>query len=301
MTPEQILSYPPRILSQGQRESYFENGYLIVEKLISDDWIGRLVEKTDQLVEQSRSKSSTDSFYDFAPDHGPEQPRVRRFKEPDYVDLYWEYANGIIADVSADLVGPDVRFHHAKLNFKWPTTVDNNAVGWHQDIPFYPHTNYNVLAIGTYLTDTTEADGPVMVIPGSHNEKLYELYDDKGVWTGELKPEDKALVDESRAVSLPGPRGSITIHHSRALHGSLPSRGSSVRPLLINSYAAADAFPYTDGAGVTGNYRKLLRGSPAPWAHHDPRPCPIPPDWSKGYTSIYEQQARERCNSSPTN
>ena len=35
----------------------------------------------------------------------------------------------------------------------------------------------------------------------------------------------------------------------------------------------------------------LVRGQPAAWADHDPRPCPIPPDWSKGYPSLYEQQS----------
>ena len=31
MTPEQILAEPPRVLTQDQRESYFENGYVTVE------------------------------------------------------------------------------------------------------------------------------------------------------------------------------------------------------------------------------------------------------------------------------
>ena len=52
-------------------------------------------------------------------------------------------ATGLIADVAADLLGPDVLFHHSKLNFKWPDAT--SEVKWHQDIQFYPHTNYNVL------------------------------------------------------------------------------------------------------------------------------------------------------------
>jgi ectoine hydroxylase len=294
MTPEDILSYPARVLSQTQRESYFETGYLIVEKLISDDWIDRLNQKTAALIEASKQVRKSGDFYDIAPEHSASQPRVRRFTTPDTEPLYWEFANDVIADVSADLLGPNVTYHHSKLNFKWPSTDDSNAVGWHQDIPFYPHTNYNVLAIGTYLTDTSDADGPLMVIPGSHNNKLYELYDDQGNWTGELKPKDKAALDQAAAVSLPGPKGSITIHHARAVHGSLPSRASNTRPLLINAYAAADAMPYTDGGAVSNHYREIVRGEPAKWAQHDPRPCPMPPDWSKGYTSIYEQQAKVR-------
>ena len=75
---------------------------------------------------------------------------VRRLKRPDEQDpLYWEFATGLIADVVADLVGPDVVFHHSKLNFKWHDGGDE--VKWHQDIQFCPHTNYSPLTVGLYL------------------------------------------------------------------------------------------------------------------------------------------------------
>lgn len=32
MTPEQVLSNKPKVLTQKQRESYFEKGYLLVER-----------------------------------------------------------------------------------------------------------------------------------------------------------------------------------------------------------------------------------------------------------------------------
>ena len=35
---------------------------------------------------------------------------------------------------------------------------------------------------------------------------------------------------------------------------------------------------------------RSFRGEPARLAHHDPRPLPVPPDWSGGYTSIFEYQ-----------
>jgi hypothetical protein len=36
-----------------------------------------------------------------------------------------------------------------------------------------------------------------------------------------------------------------------------------------------------------------VRGKPARWARHDPRPCLLPPDWSGGYTSIFAVQQEE--------
>lgn len=293
MTPEQILSYAPRVLTQAQRESYFELGYVMAESLIADDWLRRLNEATAAYLERSRSLTASDDTFDLAPGHCPQRPKVRRLKVPDLDPLYWEYANDLIADVAADLVGPDVTFHHSKLNFKWPTDGESNSVEWHQDVVFYPHTNYNVLAIGTYLEDTTEAHGPLMVLPGSHNGPLYDHYDDARNWTGHLRPEDAAALDASQAVALPGPKGSITVHNCRAVHASRPSRDAGLRPLLINAYAAADAYPYTFNGSHSHHCRTQVRGEPALWADHDARPCPIPPDWSRGYKSIYAAQSGE--------
>ena len=292
MTPEQILACPARVLTTEQRELYFERGYLFCERLISDEWVKSLHKRTNDKLEASRGQTESTKFCDLAPEHSSASPKVRRFTDLDRDELFWRFANDAIADVAADLLGPNVTFHHSKLNFKWPTSGESNAVGWHQDIPFYPHTNYNVLAIGTYLEDTTVEHGPLSVIPGSHEGKLYEHYDERDIWIGELNAADAMTVEEHKAVSMPGPRGSITVHHSRMLHGSRPSSATTMRPLLINTYAAGDAFPYTDG-GTQGNpnYRRIVRGEPVRWAQHDPRPCPIPPDWTAGYPSIYEQQA----------
>ena len=280
------------MLSQAQREHYFENGFVYVEGLIAVEWLDRLQQQMQHYLEESRTQTRSGDFFDLALGHSAHTPRVRRLTEPDRDPIFWEYANDKIADVAADLLGPDVTFHHAKLNFKWPTTDGSNRVGWHQDIAFYPHTNYNVLAIGTYLQDTGPEQGPLSVIPGSHRGRIYEHYDKARNWIGELESSDAQRIDERQAVSFPGPRGSITVHHARTLHGSRPSHGSSMRPLLINTYVAADAFPYTDG-GVLGseNYRKLVRGQAARRAQHDPRPCPLPPNWSAGYPSLYEQQS----------
>ena len=37
MTPEEILKEPPRVLTQAQREHYFEHGYVGVQSLVPAD------------------------------------------------------------------------------------------------------------------------------------------------------------------------------------------------------------------------------------------------------------------------
>ena len=164
---------------------------------------------------------------------------------------------------------------------------------WHQDIQFFPHTNYNVLTIGCYLADTDMNNGPLAVLRGSHKEDLYDQYDSDGNWTGMLSDGDVASVDMDRADYLTGPAGSITVHNARALHYSPSSKSALPRPLLLNCYTSADAKAYTPHPTPTSHSYEIVRGEAVKWAQHDPRPCQIPPDWSGGYTSIYAAQSGE--------
>ena len=227
-----------------------------------------------------------------APEHTNEKPVVRRIKRPDEQHtVYWDFASGLMADLAADLAGPDVVFHHSKLNFKWFDSSDK--VKWHQDIQFFPHTNYNVFTIGCYLEDTDMDNGPLGVLPKSHEGKLYNQYDASGNWVGGLSKEDASSIDLSKVQYLMGNAGSITIHNCRTLHSSPPSRSQSPRPLLLNCYSSADAKAYTPHPDKSKNAYRVVRGMQSLWAQHDPRPCLIPPDWSGGYTSIYAAQAGE--------
>ena len=78
MTPEQVLSIKPRILTQKQREFYFENGYILLEKFLSDSWIERLRATTDEMVDRSRNVTKSDEVWDIDRGHTAQNPRLRR-------------------------------------------------------------------------------------------------------------------------------------------------------------------------------------------------------------------------------
>jgi phytanoyl-CoA dioxygenase PhyH len=294
MTPEQILAQPPRVLSQAQRESYFGDGYLLLPKIVPVEWIERLRAATDELIERSRSVKKSDAVWDLEPGHSADAPRLRRVSAPvDQHPAFWDYVSqSPIGDIVADLVGPDVKFHHSKLNFKW--AQGGEEVKWHYDISFWPHTNYSPLTVGTYLYDCGIDQAPLQVLPGSHRiDPMYTQYDETGTWIGCLRDADVVKLDTSKAVALPGPAGSLTIHNCRTLHYSAKNRSDLGRPLLLYTLTSADAFPYTVNPIHSSKDQAIIRGSRAAWAHHDPRPCLMPPDWSRGYTSIFALQQQE--------
>ena len=293
MTPEQILANPPRVLTQAQRESYFEKGYVLVENVVPTEWLQRLRKVTDEFVERSRSITESDAVWDLEPDHTAENPRLRRLTSPvEQHPAYWEFASeSLLADVAADVVGPDVKFHHSKLNFKW--AEGGEEVKWHQDVQFWPHTNYSPATIGTLLYDCGLEQGPLGGLQGSHNGPLFDLYDEDGAWNGALSDADAATLDVDRVEYMTGPAGSLTIHNCRTVHGSPPNQSDTGRPLLLYAYSSADAFPYTYNPIMSSYYGAIVRGKTARYAHHDPRPCQIPPDWSGGYRSIFASQQDE--------
>ena len=100
-------------------------------------------------------------------------------------------------------------------------------------------------------------------------------------------------IDISKVVYLEGPAGSVTIHNCRTLHHSKANWSEIPRPLLLHVYSASDAMPYTHNPLPSKYYGAHVRGKPARWAYHDPRPCLLPPDWSGGYTSIFAVQQEE--------
>jgi ectoine hydroxylase len=62
------------------------------------------------------------------------------------------------------------------------------------------------------------------------------------------------------------------------------------RPMLVITYSASDAIPYTTVPYPSSHLGALVRGNQPRFAHHQELNMPLPPDWSGGYTSIFTHQ-----------
>jgi hypothetical protein len=156
MTPEDILSHPSRVLTRSQREFYFEHGYVTVEGLISREWLERLRVVSAEMVERARGLTASNDVFEEG--HTAASQRLRRLTNPvSHHPAYWEFASeSPMADAAADVVGPDVKFYHSKLNCKWAR--GGQDFKWHQDIQAWPHTNYSPVTIGLYVDDCDMSD-----------------------------------------------------------------------------------------------------------------------------------------------
>ena len=152
-------------------------------------------------------------IYDLGPNHTNSEPHVRRLKAlVDRDPIFWDFARSILADIAADLVGPDVKFHSSKLNYKWPGAGE--LVKWHQDIPAWPHTNYSLVTLGVYLENITEDNGPLVCIPGSHLGPIFSHMDDTNQWVGSISSEDLLKVELADGVKTLGGAGTCLLYTS---------------------------------------------------------------------------------------
>src|SRR6201996_831914 len=261
MTPDEILARPAKILSDKQRRDYFDKGYVMAASVIPAAWVERLLAVTAAFVEKSKSVTKSDKVFDLDAGHSAEKPKLRRLSSPvDQHETYWEFASGaLMADLAEDLLGPDVKFHHSKLNFKWAEA--GQEVKWHQDIQAWPHTDYSPLTMGIYLQDTTKEMGPLLCVPGSHDNELFDHFDQTGRWTGHIAEHDLPRVATATAEMLTGPAGSITIHNCRTVHASEPNLSPRGRPLLLHTYSSGASFPYTPNPIPSPHSGEMIRGA----------------------------------------
>jgi ectoine hydroxylase-related dioxygenase (phytanoyl-CoA dioxygenase family) len=237
----------PRTLTQDEIDFYNEQGYLVLKDVIPADVLNAASEETERMVSVAKTLTEAIPMLDLDPSHTPEKPRVRRIKSPHEHSEHFRALAGdpVILDLLDPLMPSGVRIHNTKVNMK--SAGVGESIEWHQDWAFYPHTNDDMLAFGLMLEDVDQANGPLMVIPGSHKGPLLSHHNN-GVFAGAVDPDDPDFHFD-RAVTLTGKAGSMTVHHARTLHGSAPNKSDRARLILFFEACAADAWPLL-GAGA---------------------------------------------------
>ncbi|MEM1049951.1 MAG: phytanoyl-CoA dioxygenase family protein [Pseudomonadota bacterium] len=281
-------------LTIDQTEQFWRDGFLVVENAVAPDRLADLRTDFDAWVEESRSHDAAYGEtldgrprFDVEPGHSAEKPGLRRVNAPVEVSqaYYDAMADSRMTDCVADLVGPNVKLHHTKINSKLPGTA--TAVKWHQDFPFTPHSNDDLVTALLMVDEVTEENGPLEVVAGSHRGALHSLWHD-GVFTGAVA-ESIAEASVAKAKVCTGSAGSVCLMHTRLLHGSAPNRSAHPRTLFIAVYSAEDAIPYAPNPVPTKYEGLVVRGQKTNRVRSVPYEIELP---QKPRTaSFFDQQA----------
>lgn len=293
MKPQDVLEHPATVLTEAQRRAFFDHGFVALPGYVPEHWLVQLRAAMAELLDRSRSRTATDSIYVLEEGHSTDTPRLHRVASPqDQHPTFWKFmTDPIMTDLAADVVGPDVMFHHAKLNVK--SGKGSRGFSWHQDIPAWPHTDFSPVTIGIYIDGCTEDQGPLTVADSSHEGPLFSMYDDAGNYVVKIPDRDLGWLTEDRIRRITGGPGTTLLLNCRAVHGSAPNKAEAARPLLLPVYSSADSFPYTPSPIPSPHQGDIVRGRPARFASFDTRPVEMPPDWRGGYKPVWVHKNKD--------
>lgn len=253
------------VLTQEQKDRFWRDGVLMVEDAVNSGQLSDLRRVFADWVEESRAH--TEDFgetidgrprFDLQPGHSAEVPGLRRVQSPEEVSgVYADIMrNARTVDFCADLIGPAIRFHHGKVNSKLPGTA--TEVKFHQDFPFQPMTNDDMITCLLFIDDVTLENGPLEVVPGTHKGPLFSLWHN-GMFTGAVAGE---VLDRHRdqVVKCTGKAGTVCLMHARLLHGSAPNLSDMSRTLYISTYYAEDGIELSANHLPSTLTHELVRG-----------------------------------------
>ena len=229
------------------RSDFNRNGFVMVQDALTPTQLEVMRDQLDIWIDESRQyKTNFGSTMDGRPrfdlepkSHSSTHPALRRISSPiEISDKYLEITRDNKAlDVVAHIFGPNIKLINTKINLKLPGS--GTMVKYHQDFPFEPHSNDDLVTTLYFLDDVTLENGPLEVVPGTHKEVIHSLWHN-GVFTGSVSPEVEKNAQKNSIKCL-GKAGTACLMHTRVLHGSLPNKTEKPRRLFIACYAAEDA------------------------------------------------------------
>lgn len=253
------------VLSQEQKDQFWRDGVLVLDNAVTPEELEKLRVVFAGWVEESRKHEGDygetldgRARFDLEPGHTAASPALRRVQSPEEVsEVYADVMrNARTVDYVVDLIGPAIKFHHGKVNSKLPGAA--TKVKFHQDFPFQPMTNDDLITALLFVDDVTLENGPLEVVPGSHKGPLYTLWHN-GVFTGAV---DDEVVEQHKdnIVKCTGKAGSVCLMHSSLLHGSAPNLSDKPRTLYIATYYAEDAIELSPNHLPSTFTHELVRG-----------------------------------------
>jgi len=282
------------LLSDDQVRRYRRDGYVVAENAVAPDLLQALRGTVGGWVAEAASRragwgETRDGRARFDVADEASGAVLRRVNNPVEVsEPFREFAfDSSLADMVAELIGPNVKFHHSKINLKQPGS--SVEVKFHQDFPYTPHSNPDLVTALVMLDDMDEENGCLMVVPGSHREGVHSLWHG-GRFTGAVSDE-VVHASRDRMVAITGRAGTVCLMNTMTLHGSAANRSQRPRTLFIPVYSAEDAAPLTPSPVPSEFEGRIVRGAATGRVRLEPMEFELPEIYTE--SSFFAVQTRK--------
>lgn len=231
-----------------QRNFFNENGYLVVEDILSPEALRELRGMVDQVLdgalkpEYPNLKGSLEDFsiqWEPAVKDDASIPRREKIRIVFHLchthSFFWRHATRPeILDVARNVLAPELKIYTDQMFVKPPR--HGSAVPLHQDSGYWLAAEPNLINCWMALDDSMVENGCVRFIPGSHHKLLPHHHFDG--------PNSLGLFDEEveleKEIPIEVKAGSAVFHHSLLIHRSLPNNSDRIRRGLVSIYLPAD-------------------------------------------------------------
>lgn len=163
----------------------------------------------------------------------------------------------VLVELAETLIGGPVYVYQFKVNLK--QAREGAAWPWHQDFAFWSEedgmSRPDAVNFAIPLDDVHEDNGPLLVIPGSHDLGLFDL-PDRSAQTGDWRQHvsndlaytvsaerAERMVEERGRTLILGGAGSLHAFHPSIVHSSSNNSSEDRRALLLITYNAVDNAP----------------------------------------------------------
>jgi ectoine hydroxylase-related dioxygenase (phytanoyl-CoA dioxygenase family) len=236
------------MLTNEQRAFYEENGYVLVEGLLSREEALSYRAEAHALIDRlSRANANLEATWGSARGlSGATETQLLHRHNVEYfsADLHKLLLDERFTERAADIIGPNVQLHHTKLFIKPPEK--GSPFPMHQDHPFFPHEQHSMIAAIIHFDDAPLEKGCLRVVPGSHKNGPID-HDASGGWH---LPFEQYPLESS--VALPAKAGDVLFFSYLTIHGSGVNTSDEARTtLLVQMRDAADR-PLDDGNSEPG-------------------------------------------------
>lgn len=215
-------------ISRAEADSYINNGFLIRTDVFSGDELRLLVKTSQELRESGEGIPSEDLVRE------PESRAVRTiFRLDRHSDTFRRLAcDARLAGVAEFLLGDRVYLHQSRLNYK--PGFAGKEFYWHSDFETWHAEDgmprMRAVSASVLLTDNGSNNGPLMLVPGSHEIFICCL--------GETPDSNHKTSLERQEIGVPqpatiekfarehgihaaqGPTGTVIFFECNTLHGS---------------------------------------------------------------------------------
>ena len=246
----------PIQLTAEQLEAYHQDGYAVVEDLVSPEQVEALRARLHSYTHQGRVLGSISVQLEprvqrgeLKVDHpGDGIRKLTGLVEGD--ERFGELAlNENIVSITEQLLGPDIKMFRNALLMKSPEV--GSAKGWHQDSPYWPIEPMELCSCWFTLDDATAENGCLVVLPGWQKKgplPHVSVTDDYVI--------DEQYCESSAGVHAPVKAGGGVFFHSLMPHYTAPNRSQNWRRAIALSYMSAKSRYTGNGEGPVYFYVK---------------------------------------------